>query len=160
MGWSQRSLSTWCGADLKDGERPEDLRLEVAPLGGGAGGPIVGLGIIGFYPPGSAGNEHAEAIKRRVADLRSGFAPAAVVIDLTRMDYVWGNGLGGALMPLFSRTDGRSPVVALVATGRTGKAVRSFFDDRTSELLGLRVFDDREAALRHLVSETTVPAGG
>lgn len=146
LGWSRRAVSIWGGGSLKTGERPQDLQFACNVLPEYPRARVVVLTISGFYPPGSAGNGHAEVIDNWVTDRINEIRPAALLFDLTGLDYVWGDSMLCLTGPL---SDGIPTVY--VAIGRTADALKSlfvFWPDWEAEKP--QIFHDRGDALRYL----------
>lgn len=110
-------------------------------------GPLIVVNFSGVYPPGSAGNEFAEAMVEFLRSVVAETQPGGIVLDLTRLDYVWGDAIGGLAMPLLAK---REPLraVAIVATGRTAGALAPLLAPNfPMALAGMRLAATREQAL-------------
>jgi hypothetical protein len=150
LGWSRRAVCVWGGGSLKVRERPKNLHFKCNLLSDHPKTRVLTLTISGFYPPGSAGNEHGTAIEKWVTDKIRESQPAAVLYDLTGLDYVWGDEMFGITGPLSSGI-----LVVYLATGRTAKALNSLFlafwpGWRKKER---RIFQDRDEALLYLKAQ-------
>src|SRR5262245_15252030 len=58
-------------------------------------GPVVAVSFRGVYPPGSLGNEHARQMCDYLAAVIAEAEPAAALLDLTALNYEWGDALAG-----------------------------------------------------------------
>src|SRR5262249_51201533 len=86
-------------------------------------GPVVTVSFRGKYPPGSLGNEHARQMRDYLATVLAETDPAAALLDLTDLEYEWGDGLATLALPLRTGAAGCRPF-CIVAAGRTAAAVR------------------------------------
>jgi GrpB-like predicted nucleotidyltransferase (UPF0157 family) len=126
-------------------------------VGSTPNGPIVAIAFGGTYPPGSEGNDFARQMFEFVRTLVTETKPGAVVIDLSALDYVWGDAIGTLSIPLFGTGKDFRPV-AIVATGRTAKALRPLLEPRFA--LGLlpcmALFESRREAVERLERALTL----
>ena len=122
-------------------------------------GSIVGVVFRGTYPPGSAGNEFANEMVRFLRSVLAETNPVAVLLDLTGVDYIWGDSIAGLALPLFEGGKGIAALPrpgaaipgAIVAIGRTASALKPLLEPLV--LLGLasvRLFGSRQEAVAHL----------
>ena len=104
----------------------------------------------GVYSPDAAGVAFADAM---IQSLRSALAEtraAGVVLDLTALDYVWGDTICGLAMPLLDKGKGFRPA-AIVAAGRTAKALEPLLAPNfLLGMAGMKLVRTREEALAHL----------
>jgi hypothetical protein len=128
--------------------QPESMRWE--RLIDHPAGVIVAVTYAGRYLPGSEGNAFAS---RMVAFLRTVVAesrPAAVVIDLTALDYVFGDAICGLAVPLLSR-DHRFLPAAIVAVGKTAIALTPLLTPPMAlGVAGVTLFSNQADAVAHL----------
>ena len=83
-----------------------------------------------------------------VADLE----PAAALLDLTAMDYDWGDGLAELALPLRTGTTDCRPF-CIVATRRTAEAIRPLVGPNwLLGSLGGKLFETRQEAVAYLVA--------
>ncbi len=118
------------------------------------------IAFAGRYPPGSMGNAHAARMQDLAKELVAEFKPAAVLFDLQRLNYVWGDsicGLAFAVMDLEAKAILPS---CLYARGGTVTALSGLFvKNSLFELAGMKLFERYEMALEYLRSrldETSV----
>ena len=83
---------------------------------------------------GSEGNPMAGEMKRLVAEAVQDLCPAAVVFDLSDLEYSWGDAICQIVVPLM-RKDGSFVPSAIVATGGTATALSPLLEPNF--LLGL-----------------------
>jgi hypothetical protein len=147
LGWSRRMTCIWSGGSLKVGERPQDLSFKCEILPEYTEARVVAFAIMGFCPPGTAGSKHAAVMMRWVEDRINEIQPAAVLFDLTDLDYVWGNNMMLITNPLL-----RGIPTVYLATGRTAKALNSLFEAFCLDWgkNQPKVFQDRGEALEYL----------
>ena len=118
-------------------------------------GPIVRIAFSGKYPPGSAGNEIAAKMKSIVADAVQELHPVAVIFDLSRLNYVWSDAIGGIFSPLF-RKDSIIPS-CVVARGKTARALGALIEP--AWLPGIakpRLFAKPEEAMERLERQAKI----
>lgn len=142
-GWSRRTRSIWISGPLKTGERPEDLHFDFDILPDNKGGQILTAAISGFYPPGSAGNEHARVMQNQVSNKINEIQPSAVLFDLSGLDYVWGD----TICCLAVTTIQHSLPSCIYATGRTATALEGIFSIFKPHV---KLFRDHENAIVYL----------
>jgi hypothetical protein len=74
---------------------------------------------------------------------------AGVIIDLTSLDYVWGDTIGGLAMPL--RKGARVRPAVIVAAGRTADALQPLLEPNLLlGIAGVRLVRTRQEALAYL----------
>jgi hypothetical protein len=114
-------------------------------------GPIVAVAFAGEYPPGSAGNVCAAEM---VSNLRSVLATtnaAAVLFDLRRLEYTWGDAIGGLAATLLKERTARIRPSAIVAGGRTARSLEPLLGPQfIFGVVGTRMFSTIPDALNHL----------
>jgi uncharacterized protein (TIGR02246 family) len=122
-----------------------------------ARGSLIAVSFGGVYPPGSAGAELAKAMigsLQSVLDERT----AGVIIDLTSLDYVWGDTICGLAMPLTEKK--RICPAAIVAKGRTAEALRPLFQPNVLlGIAGVKLFRTRQEAIAYFEQALGQPAG-
>jgi hypothetical protein len=118
----------------------------------------VAVSFRGLYPPGSLGDEHAHQMRDYLAAVVAEAEPAAALLDLTALEYEFGDALGGLALPLQTRAKGCRPF-CIVATGRTAEAVRPLVGPNwLIGILGGKLFETRQEAVAYLATrlqETT-----
>ncbi len=131
------------------------FRSEIAVVRKAKKGDIIRVSFSGYYPPGSAGNDIAAKMESIVADAVQEFHTVAVIFDLSRLNYVWGDAIGGIFSPLF-RKDSNMPS-CVVARGRTARALCALIEP--AWLPGIakpRLFAKPEEAMKHLESQAKI----
>lgn len=114
-------------------------------------GPIAAVVYGGKYLPGSEGNEFCLAMINFLRTVMTEAKPAAVLFDLTALDYVWGDAIAGLAMPLLEEgTDSRFRPSVIVATGTTAQALAPLVEQTLLGLAGMRIFSARHEAIAHL----------
>ena len=114
-------------------------------------GPIVTLTFAGKYPPGSAGNGCAAEMVSYLGSVLATTNAAAVLFDLRRLQYTWGDAIGGLAWVLLKRHPERTRPSAIIAGGRTARALEPLLGPRFSfGIVGTRMFSDLPEALHHL----------
>jgi hypothetical protein len=112
-------------------------------------GPILRISFSGFYFDG-VGEELSNYL---VAALRR-YQPAAVVLDFGHFRYRGGNDLGQIVQAFFNKgPDGKATLrpCAIVASGRTGKALHSLLSfAKFFETFDLKFFEDVSSAAEDL----------
>src|SRR5262249_61233823 len=81
--------------------------------------------------------------------------PAGVVIDLTELDYTYGDAIGGLALPFLNRIrEGRRIMpVGIVATGPTATALAPLLGANwVLGLVGAKLFASRDAAVAYIRS--------
>jgi hypothetical protein len=79
-------------------------------------------------------------------------APAAALLDLTALEYEWGDGLARLAWPLRTEATGCRPF-CIVATGRTAEAIRPLLGPNwLIGILGGRLFESRQEAVADLAA--------
>lgn len=94
-----------------------------------AHGNIMMIAFGGAYPLGSYGNEVAASMKKFVSEVIASDDPAAVLFNLTKLDYEWGDAIMGIVMPLV-RADQSIRPSCVHATGNTAQALVPMFEPR------------------------------
>ncbi len=116
---------------------------------------ILSLVFEGYYPPGSEGNDVANAMVEYTHSAFSHHNPKAILFDFTKLDYVWGNAICGVVMRLAMESH-KFPLsfpTCVLAHGRTHKALGPLFESKVCfGLVGARLFEDREQAMAYLLS--------
>jgi hypothetical protein len=116
-------------------------------------GPAVAISFRGFYPSGSLGNEHAELMRDYVSQVVAQVNPAAVLFDLTDLDYEWGDAICTMVLPLRTKDKTFRPF-CLIAVGPTAVALRPLF---TANFIfgafGGKLFENRQDGVAHLMSQ-------
>jgi hypothetical protein len=82
--------------------------------------------FVGVYPPGSAGNDLAGRMKLFVMRSIYGVAQKKVIIDLTELDYVWGD----AICQVFYVAIEADCELTVVAQGRTLESLKPLFTNQ------------------------------
>jgi hypothetical protein len=121
-------------------------------------GPVVAISFRGAYPAGSQGNGHAAAMRDYIAGVVAEGAPAAVLFDLTGLQYTWGDGICSLAIPLRVGQQTFIPF-CLVASEPTATKLAPLLGP--SFLLGLaggRLFPTRPEGLSYLAAR--LAAGG
>lgn len=122
-------------------------------------GPLLAVVFGGTYAPGSEGNAFAREMVDYLRSILSDRKPAAVLFDLTALDYVWGDAIGGLAIPLMEKDEEsgtRFLPSAIVATGQTARALRPLLERRfVFGLAGTKLFGTRQEAVAYL--ETVRP---
>jgi hypothetical protein len=120
------------------------------PLRTGPKGQIVAVVFGGKYLPGSQGNEFARQMVDYLRSIVADTQPAAVVIDLTHLDYIWGDAICSLALPL-AEAGKRFRPSAIVARGRTARSLRPLMEPPwLLGAAGMKLFDNREDAGAHL----------
>ncbi|NNE09663.1 MAG: hypothetical protein HKN20_13970 [Gemmatimonadetes bacterium] len=96
-------------------------RLEETVHGG-----ILMISFGGAYPIGSMGNEAASSMKQYVKEIVAAENPAAVLFNLTRLDYEFGDAIMGIVKPLIDADRNVRPI-CIHAAGNTALALAPFF---------------------------------
>jgi hypothetical protein len=77
---------------------------------------------------------------------------AAALLDLTALDYEWGDALAGLALPLRTGAKGCRPF-CFVATGRTAEVIRPLVGPNwLLGILGGTLFETRQEAVAHLAA--------
>jgi hypothetical protein len=128
-----------------------ELTANYETIGDTSTGPVVAVVFGGTYAPESAGNECALQMRHFLRTVVDETAPAAVVLDLLAVDYVWGDAIGSLALPLLDKGQAFRPV-AIVATGQTADALRSLLESGSVLRLlpGIRLLGSRPEAVGHL----------
>jgi hypothetical protein len=106
-----------------------DLHSDSSVLSETAKGPIVGIAFRGTYPPGSAGNPMAAVMRQYVEEGLALHQPAAILFDLTQLDYVWGDAVSRIALPILQQRQIAPATcpVCVVAAGKTAEALKPLF---------------------------------
>jgi hypothetical protein len=116
-------------------------------------GSIVAVVYTGRIPIGSAGNPVALEFIRFLERVLAETQPAGVVLDLTDVDYVFGDAIGALAHPLLRLGAERrwKIPVALIAVGRTSTALTPLLGPNTAlGILGAKLFADHESAVGYV----------
>jgi len=121
-------------------------------------GPILTLAFAGNYPPGSAGNDCAAEMVSFFFSVLVTTKPAAVLFDLRRLQYTWGDAIGGLAHVLVqdgaARLQEGTPRFlpsAIVADGPTARSLQSLISPQTVfGVVGTKMFGTIPEALNHL----------
>ena len=100
-------------------------------------GPVVIVKFSGYYPPGSAGNDVSGAMRNSVGEAVKKHSPSGVVLDMSDLDYVWGDGILGIFLPLDKGGFKDFIASCVVAEGRTAQAFRSLLDSYHTSLFDM-----------------------
>lgn len=143
----------WGGTSI--GPQPE-TRAESKPavswerVGDRLGGSVIAVSFAGVYPPGSAGSEFGKAMIGFLQFILDETRAAGVIIDLTSLDYVWGDTIGGLAMPLREKGKRVRPAV-IVAAGRTADALQSLLEPNfLLGIAGVRLVRTRQEAVAYI----------
>ena len=120
-----------------------------------ADGAILTVTFTGRLQPGSAGNELTGQFVDDLKQIVQAHQPAAVLLDLTHLDYTFGDAIGGLAFPFLDRPRlGRWIMpVAIVATGRTATALAPLLGPNWAlGLVAAQMFDGRDAAVAYIRS--------
>src|SRR5215831_5865604 len=114
-------------------------------------GHIVAVAFAGNYPPGSAGNDCAAEMVSYLRSVLATTNPAAVLFDLQRLKYTWGDAIGGLALALLEDDARRFRPSAIVAGGRTARSLEPLLGPQfTFGVVGTRMFSTIPDALNHL----------
>jgi hypothetical protein len=114
-------------------------------------GPLIAVTFGGVYRPGSAGLEFGRAMIEFLQSTLNETNPAGVIIDLTALDYIWGDTIAGLAMPLLSEDKTRFRPAVIVAVGRTAQSLEPLLEPRNLlGLAGVKMVRTRQAAVAHL----------
>ncbi len=110
---------------------------------------------VGSYPPGSEGNDLAhgmvEFLKKAIAEAK----PEAVILDLTQLDYTWGDAICGLAMMLYDGN--RFRPAALIATGKTAEALKPLFEPLILfGIAGVKLVGTMDEAVEHVETRVKV----
>ena len=108
---------------------------------------ILRLAFYGEYPYGSEGTQHANCMMMYTKKILGAVLfYQAIVFDLTRLKYVWGDG-----MAMFLNYSLISPVLhAIVAVNETRESLESL---QGMLMWSIPMFDTNDSAIRHLVEK-------
>jgi hypothetical protein len=131
-----------------------DLHCNSEIISDTAQGSILCISFSGYYPPGSQGTPTAEAMRAYTTSERTKHRPAAVLYDLTDLDYVWGDGIISQLLFPMWREDKQRGVecpACFVAQGSTREAVQNLLDCcGVLRFINTKVVESKPAAIEHL----------
>ena len=121
-------------------------------------GPILTLTFAGYYPPGSAGNECAAEMVSYCFSVLITANPAAVLFDLRRLEYTWGDAIGDWRMcccrdgaARLRKGAARALPSAIVADGATARSLRPLIGTHTVlGVAGTKMFSTTPEALNYL----------
>lgn len=115
-----------------------------------AHGRIIMIAFGGAYPLGSLGNEVASSMKKFVSEVVADENPAAVLFNLTRLDYEFGDAIMGIVMPLIDAGRITRPF-CVHATGNTALSLAPLFRPPFMwSVLGVVSCDTRAAGIEIL----------
>jgi len=124
-----------------------------------AKGPILCIAFRGYFPPGSADTIEGKPTSQYVRQLAAKHCTAAVMFDLTGLDYVWGDSILSIVLPFWDRKFPVTKPMCVVATGRTAEALQPFFDPLCIwGLLGVKFFDSLDDGLIYLKNRLAEPS--
>ena len=106
----------------------QEIAVAAGTLEATQAGPIVSLSFSGYYPPGSMGNEPWAKARDQAERLIADFSPAALLFDLTDLDYVWGDSIAGLFCLIYKNKKQRPKAACLVARGRTAVALKTLLE--------------------------------
>src|SRR5262245_35936457 len=114
-------------------------------------GRILEIAFSGRYPPGSLGNEHAARMIELAKTIVERDKPRAVLFNLQRLNYVWGDAICGLAMTIADREYKTFLLGCVYAEGRTASALEGLFiKGWLFELAGMKLFRDRAEAEGYL----------
>ena len=130
-------------------------------VGDHAQGPVIVVRFSGVYPRGFAGNRFAYLMVGSLESVLVETGAAGVVLDLTELDYGWGDAIGGLAMPLQCGTRvpagassgklGRFRPAAAVASGITAQALKPLLEPHTLlGIAGVKLFPTTLEAVVHV----------
>lgn len=132
------------------------LRMSSDEIGTRSNDPIFVIRFEGTYPPGSAGNEFAREMEQFVRSTLRETSANAVMLDLTELDYEWGDAIAGMAIPFLERRPTVIPV-AIVASPPTAAALRPLLVPNSAMgVAGFMMFDKHPEAIAHLEKATRV----
>jgi hypothetical protein len=114
-------------------------------------GPILVVAFAGSYPPGSAGNDCAAEMVSYVRSVLVTTNAAAVLFDLRRLQYSWGDAIGGLAYALRDGDSQRFRPSAIVAIGSTARSLEGLLGPQCIfGVIGTRMFSTIRAAVNYL----------
>ena len=114
-------------------------------------GPIVAVAFAGNYPPGSAGNDCAAEMVLYLRSVLATTNAAAVLFDLRRLRYTWGDAIGGLAAALLKEGTTPTRPSAIVAAGLTARSLEPLLGPQfIFGVAGTRMFSTIPDALNHL----------
>lgn len=109
--------------------------------------PLIVVRYAGVYPRGSAGNEFANAMSRFLVGALFESKAAAVIFDMTALDYRWGDSICALALPLLD-AERRFRPAAIVATGGTADALCALMSqDTVLGMANVKLFQAWDEAL-------------
>src|ERR1051326_1425866 len=122
-------------------------------------GPLIAVSFAGVYPPGSEGNEFATAMVDFLWSVVAETRPCGVVLDLTELDYQFGDAIAGLATPL--RVDDKSfRPSAIVAKKETAHALELLLGPQwLMGIAGMKLVHTREEALEQIKRKLREQAG-
>jgi len=81
----------------------QELQCESRVVYESAEGPVICVAFRGYYPPGSAGGPVAVAMREYISEVVAKHSPAALMFDLTGLDYVWGDSILSIVLPFWEK---------------------------------------------------------
>jgi hypothetical protein len=120
-------------------------------------GPILRIAFAGDYPRGSLGNNFSGLMKDYALRAFQHHRPCAVVYDMLRLNYSWGDGLYFLVFPTLCRVQKQADSIipsCFVATGSTHEAILSLVEALIPGWACCQgVFTDNETAVSRLKSK-------
>ena len=113
-------------------------------------GPVVRVSFCGYYPPGSEGNDVSGAMRKAVEEAVKEHSPSGVVLDISGLDYVWGNDILGIFLPLDKGGYKDFISSCVVAKGKTARAFKSLLAAYSSSIFDMaksKLVDDVNEAV-------------
>ena len=123
-------------------------------------GTILRIAFSGFYPPGSEGTPVADAMSDYVSQAVSEFLPASILIDLSGLNYRWGNGIV-AIVAVLVNTGWRYRLrcVCVLAKDETARAIRPLFEPNLYfGICEVKLFEDEQNAVAYLKTQASIRA--
>jgi len=116
---------------------------------------IVEIVFSGCCGEGSQGNPETSEMAAYVMTVVKNDRPAAILFNLSNLEYEFGDAIGGIALPLM--LDKKSVIPAcFVANGTTAQALERFFQrDMIFGIAGFKLFPDHEQGLAFLKERTS-----
>jgi hypothetical protein len=113
-------------------------------------GPILTVAFAGNYPSGSDGNNCSAEMVSYLRSILVTTNAAAVILDLRRLQYIWGDAIGGLALALGVDAPRFRPS-AIVASGPTARSLEPLLGAQfIFGVVGTRMFSTIPEALNHL----------
>jgi hypothetical protein len=110
-------------------------------------GPVIVVRYGGVYASGSEGDSSAKAMFAFLQSVVAETRPAGVILDLTGLEYEWGDGIAALALALHEPGKGFRPAV-FVATGRTAEAMQPLLAPSfLPGIAGMKLVHTREEAV-------------